>query len=68
MTALDHLLDVVRERDVRAVSQTQGARQAEDRIEPLVFSILANNYGPVPERAIETTIDAIIVQLASFRR
>ena len=35
--------------------------------EPLVFSIIANNYGPSAE-AVDSTIDAIIVQLASFRR
>ena len=35
--------------------------------EPLVFSILANNYG-VPAEAIDQATDAIVVRLAEFKR
>ena len=35
--------------------------------EPLVFSIIANNYGPAAD-AVEDTIDAIVTRLASFKR
>jgi D-alanyl-D-alanine carboxypeptidase/D-alanyl-D-alanine-endopeptidase (penicillin-binding protein 4) len=35
--------------------------------EPLVFAIVANNYGTMPEVAI-AAIDAIVVKLAEFRR
>jgi D-alanyl-D-alanine carboxypeptidase/D-alanyl-D-alanine-endopeptidase (penicillin-binding protein 4) len=35
--------------------------------EPLVFAILANNFGTMPETAV-SAIDAIIVELAAFRR
>jgi serine-type D-Ala-D-Ala carboxypeptidase/endopeptidase (penicillin-binding protein 4) len=35
--------------------------------EPLVFAILANNFGTMPERAV-SAIDAIVVELAEFRR
>jgi D-alanyl-D-alanine carboxypeptidase/D-alanyl-D-alanine-endopeptidase (penicillin-binding protein 4) len=35
--------------------------------EPLVFAILANNYGTAPD-AVVTAIDAIAVKLAEFRR
>jgi D-alanyl-D-alanine carboxypeptidase/D-alanyl-D-alanine-endopeptidase (penicillin-binding protein 4) len=35
--------------------------------EPLVFSILANNFGGASD-AVQQTIDAIIVRLAQFRR
>jgi D-alanyl-D-alanine carboxypeptidase/D-alanyl-D-alanine-endopeptidase (penicillin-binding protein 4) len=35
--------------------------------EPLVFSILVNNFGPRPD-IVEQTMDAIVVKLAEFRR
>ena len=35
--------------------------------EPLVFAIVANNFGTMPEVAI-AAIDAIVVKLAEFRR
>jgi D-alanyl-D-alanine carboxypeptidase/D-alanyl-D-alanine-endopeptidase (penicillin-binding protein 4) len=35
--------------------------------EPLVFAIIANNFGTMPEVAI-AAIDAIVVKLAEFRR
>lgn len=35
--------------------------------EPLVFAIIANNFGTMPETAI-AAIDAIVVKLAEFRR
>jgi len=35
--------------------------------EPLVFALVANNYGTMPEVAI-AAIDAIVVKLAEFRR
>ena len=35
--------------------------------EPLLFAIVANNFGTIPEVAI-TAIDAIVVKLAEFRR
>ena len=35
--------------------------------EPLVFALVANNYGTMPEVAV-TAIDAIVVKLAEFRR
>ena len=35
--------------------------------EPLVFAIVANNFGTMPEAAI-TAIDSIVVKLAEFRR
>lgn len=35
--------------------------------EPLVFAIVANNFGTMPEAAI-AAIDAIVVKLAEFRR
>jgi D-alanyl-D-alanine carboxypeptidase/D-alanyl-D-alanine-endopeptidase (penicillin-binding protein 4) len=35
--------------------------------EPLVFSIMANNFGTTPD-IVERTIDAIVVRLAEFRR
>ena len=35
--------------------------------EPLVFAIIANNFGTMPETAI-AAIDAIVVKLADFRR
>ena len=35
--------------------------------EPLIFAIIANNFGTMPEAAI-VAIDAIVVELAAFRR
>jgi D-alanyl-D-alanine carboxypeptidase/D-alanyl-D-alanine-endopeptidase (penicillin-binding protein 4) len=35
--------------------------------EPLVFSILANNF-EIPAASVNQTTDAIVVRLASFRR
>ena len=35
--------------------------------EPLVFAIIANNFG-IPPAAIEQTIDSMVVRLAEFRR
>jgi D-alanyl-D-alanine carboxypeptidase/D-alanyl-D-alanine-endopeptidase (penicillin-binding protein 4) len=35
--------------------------------EPLVFSIVANNFG-VPSEVVDRTADAIVVRLANFRR
>ena len=35
--------------------------------EPLVFSIIANNFGTTVE-PIERTADAIVIRLAEFRR
>jgi serine-type D-Ala-D-Ala carboxypeptidase/endopeptidase (penicillin-binding protein 4) len=35
--------------------------------EPLVFAILANNFGTMPETAV-SAIDSIVVELAEFRR
>jgi D-alanyl-D-alanine carboxypeptidase/D-alanyl-D-alanine-endopeptidase (penicillin-binding protein 4) len=49
-----------------AVRGTSGYVTAADG-EPLVFSILANNYD-TPAAAITSTEDAIIVRLAQFRR
>jgi D-alanyl-D-alanine carboxypeptidase/D-alanyl-D-alanine-endopeptidase (penicillin-binding protein 4) len=40
-------------------------RTADD--EPLVFSIMVNNFGTTPE-VIEQTMDEIVVRLANFRR
>jgi PBP4 family serine-type D-alanyl-D-alanine carboxypeptidase len=40
---------------------------ASDDGEPLIFVIIANNYGTMPEVAI-AAIDAIVVKLAEFRR
>jgi serine-type D-Ala-D-Ala carboxypeptidase/endopeptidase (penicillin-binding protein 4) len=40
-------------------------RTADD--EPLVFSIIVNNFGTTPE-VVEQTMDSIVVLLASFRR
>ncbi len=35
--------------------------------EPVVFSIIANNFGVAPD-VVDSTMDAIIVHLATFRR
>ena len=35
--------------------------------QPLIFAIVANNFGTMPEVAI-AAIDAIVVRLAEFRR
>jgi D-alanyl-D-alanine carboxypeptidase/D-alanyl-D-alanine-endopeptidase (penicillin-binding protein 4) len=40
-------------------------RTADD--EPLVFSIIVNNFGTMPT-VVEQTMDSIVVRLASFRR